>query len=106
MTSRETPEWVTLALVPHIPKRITNICEPAAGSGKMVRALERAGYLVTSNDIEGGCDFLQFGALEVCDQEAIITNPPYIFSNILAEVEEGEKLVINPLNKEFAFIWW
>jgi hypothetical protein len=34
-----TPEWVTLTLVPHIPRRIRGIHEPAAGSGKMVKAL-------------------------------------------------------------------
>jgi hypothetical protein len=68
----ETPEWVTLALVPHLPRRAI-ITEPAAGSGKMVRALASAGYTVIASDIDSGVDFL---AAHECE-EAIVTNPPY-----------------------------
>jgi hypothetical protein len=72
----ETPPWVTDAVVPHLPRRVT-VYEPAAASGKMVRALRKHGFLVTSSDIRTGSkrDFLdpenRFGS------EAIVTNPPY-----------------------------
>lgn len=71
----ETPEWVTKALVPHIPVRIREIYEPAAGSGKMVRALGDAGYMVDADDISEGRDFLQYP--RNLTREAIVTNPPY-----------------------------
>jgi hypothetical protein len=41
----ETPEWVTLALIPHMRKPDL-VWEPAAGSGKMVAALEASGFTV------------------------------------------------------------
>lgn len=71
----ETPEWVTEALLPHIPKFL-NIWEPACGSGKMSRALACAGHPVVATDIDRGWDFRN------CDKpdqffRAIITNPPY-----------------------------
>lgn len=71
----ETPEWVTEALLPHLPRQPVHIWEPACGSGKMVRAL-RSLTMVTATDIETGADFLK------CDQpyvmiDSIITNPPY-----------------------------
>lgn len=73
----ETPPWATAALVPHLPERLKpGMCvyEPAAGSGKMVRALGNAGFLVDADDISEGCDFLK---CERADFSAIITNPPY-----------------------------
>lgn len=72
----ETPAWATQALVPHLPAYVKSVYEPAAGSGKMVRALGDAGYVVYADDIAaGGRDFLQCpGPLSVW---AIITNPPY-----------------------------
>ena len=70
----QTPAWVTEALLPHLPAcRV--IWEPAAGSGKMVRALEAAGYRVHATDIEGGNDFLA-GPIERF-AGAIVTNPLY-----------------------------
>lgn len=72
----ETPEWVTWALLPHVPKRIASVWEPAAGSGKMVKALGEHDFaIIKSSDIETGKDFL-----EVPDtlSQAIITNPPYV----------------------------
>ncbi len=73
----ETPAWVTAALVPHIPAYVKSVYEPAAGSGKMVRALTDAGYVTYADDISEGRDFLQYagGPLSVW---AIITNPPYV----------------------------
>ena len=73
----ETPGWVTRALVPHIPGRIRNILEPAAGSGKMVDELLKASYGVFASDIEKGSDFLEFRTL----WEAVITNPPYALAS-------------------------
>lgn len=73
----ETPEWVTTALLPHIKDRIDSaIWEPAAASGKMVRALEPLGWPVLGTDIETGDDFLAQTRAGY-DFDFIITNPPY-----------------------------
>lgn len=69
----ETPEWVTLALRPHLSD-IKSVREPAAGSGKMVRALELMGLDVSATDIAAGNDFFNTVFVNV---DAIITNPPY-----------------------------
>jgi hypothetical protein len=53
----ETPEWVTEALMPHLPAEL-RIREPAAGSGRMVQALRAGGYVVEASDIAQGRDFL------------------------------------------------
>lgn len=74
----ETPEWVTRALIPHIPERVKEVYEPAAGSGKMVRALGDAGYTVDADDISEGRDFLQYP--KNISRQAIITNPPYLLA--------------------------
>jgi hypothetical protein len=70
----ETPEWVTEALMPHIPERVASVWEPAMGSGKMLNVLLRQGYRAFGGDISTGQDFLLAESSE-CD--AIITNPPY-----------------------------
>jgi hypothetical protein len=70
----ETPEWVTQALLPHLPTRL-RIWEPAAGAGKMLRALRAAGHAVVGTDIVEGVDFLTTADPPPID--AIITNPPY-----------------------------
>jgi hypothetical protein len=46
----ETPSWVTLALVPHLPEISGVIWEPACGGGKMVAALRQAGFEVIGTD--------------------------------------------------------
>ena len=71
----ETPEWVTLALAPHLPTNDCVVWEPAAGGGKMVAALQKIGFDVSASDIETGCDFLKASAPRPI--RAIITNPPY-----------------------------
>ena len=71
--SYETPTWVTEALLPHIPRRIKLIAEPAAGGEKISEALKKAGYFVRPTDIQSGWDFLQ----DHGQQQAIVTNPPY-----------------------------
>ena len=75
----ETPEWVTRALLPHLPPGIKEIWEPACGSGLMVNALEMGGYLVHATDIVKGHDFLDAQPGDGIDvgHDAIITNPPY-----------------------------
>lgn len=70
----ETPEWVTLALLPHLPDDILSAWEPACGSGKMLSVLEKHISKVMGTDISSGWDFLTHKAVHV---EAIITNPPY-----------------------------
>jgi hypothetical protein len=73
----ETPEWVTEALLPHLPRHPYIIWEPAAGSGKMVRVLENVA-LVHGSDIADGYDFLSCDVPKVFGTwDAIITNPPY-----------------------------
>ena len=69
----ETPEWVTEALLPHLPACQT-VWEPAAGSGKMSRVLEGFAGTVISSDIADGQDFL---AAQGFHGDAIVTNPPY-----------------------------
>jgi len=71
-----TPAWVTQALIPHIPTRISSIWEPAAGKpGKQAIAEElmKAGYDVLCSDIGYGIDFLA----ETQTRDAVITNPPF-----------------------------
>lgn len=54
----ETPAWETLALIPHLPEFVGKIWEPACGRGKMIAALEQAGFDVVGSDITQGVDFL------------------------------------------------
>lgn len=70
----ETPEWVTMALVPHLSSGL-KILEPACGTGKMVAALEKAGFSVVGQDLQDGADFLKRDYADVFT--AIATNPPY-----------------------------
>ena len=70
----ETPEWVTEALLPHLPDSSLDIWEPACGSGKMARALsEGTPHIVKATDIKSGTDFL----CQDIRTQWIITNPPY-----------------------------
>lgn len=78
----ETPEWVTLALLPHLSPGIENVWEPACGSGKMVRALNTKFHTVYGTDISLGLDFLKE---TTCDYDAIITNPPYALAREFIE---------------------
>lgn len=73
-----TPEWVTQALIPHLPRRPRRIWECAVGEGRMAATLHFAGFEVVASDIMYGedGDFLKkIGAPAPTD--AIITNPPY-----------------------------
>lgn len=73
----ETPEWVTLALVPHLPRPPERIWEPACGSGKMADALSVIGGHVVRSDIVSDVDFLDTRLPGAPEYDAIITNPPY-----------------------------
>ncbi len=79
----ETPEWVTLALVPHLPRGEWAVWEPACGGGKMIPPLRERGYSVTATDIEDGTDFLLCPMPSYC--HAIITNPPYAIADEFVE---------------------
>ena len=79
----ETPEWVTEALLPHIP-RAMKIWEPAAGSGNMVKALEAGGHVVAASDIHDGIDFLETPE-DGYAFNAIVTNPPYLLAQEFIE---------------------
>lgn len=68
-----TPAWVTHALIPHIPKRINQVWEPAAGNGAIADALQKRIQQVLVSDLSTGVDFLATDR----DDEAVITNPPY-----------------------------
>lgn len=79
----ETPEWVTVALFPHLPPGLDMAWEPACGSGKMVRALEKTIVHVSGTDIEAdGYDFLKCAGTA---STAIITNPPYALAREFCE---------------------
>ena len=78
----ETPEWVTEALIPHLPSiRDRRVWEPACGSGKMAAVLRRHARLVDASDIDANHgemteDFLSWRRA-IIGVSAIITNPPY-----------------------------
>jgi hypothetical protein len=76
----ETPAWVTDALIPHLPKNIEEVWEPACGSGLMVDALKAHNFKVWESDIEKGADFRAAMATPDHRVNAIITNPPYEFA--------------------------
>lgn len=83
----ETPEWVTKALMTWLPAKL-RVWEPAAGSGKMVRALQDGGHSVFATDIDQGKDFLTcptFWPAPMGDN-AIITNPPYELATQFCEL--------------------
>jgi hypothetical protein len=79
----ETPAWVTLALIPHLPVITGKVWEPACGSGKMVAALRQVGFDVIGSDIADGADFLGQPAKRGIG--AIITNPPYALAREFIE---------------------
>lgn len=81
----ETPEWVTAAVLPHLPPPPLGIWEPACGSGKMASVLSEHGD-VLGTDIEQGHDFL-FCIPSPFHRpiNAIITNPPYVQAQLFIE---------------------
>jgi len=98
----ETPAWVTEALLPHLPD-LQCIWEPASGSGKMARVLNRHAQIVMT-DISTGHDFLKM--FPPTDIDAIITNPPYEFAqsfinHALEFTKPGAGLVAMLLRTDF-----
>lgn len=87
----ETPKWATEVILPFIPGRVQTIWEPACGSGQMVEAFRKNGYLVRATDKSTGDDFLAQPPSEHAD--AIITNPPY---NIAGEFIRHALNVVKP----------
>lgn len=75
----ETPEWVTDALLPYIPARVSMVWEPACASGKMSRALigPERGVIATDIFDDQPLDFLSAQDLIEPHIDAIVTNPPY-----------------------------
>jgi hypothetical protein len=99
----ETPSWVTLALVPHLPEINGIIWEPACGGGKMVAALRQAGFDVIGSDITEGMDFLHHAPPQT-GISAIITNPPYALAREFIEHAlhfDGVRLVAMLLRTDF-----
>lgn len=83
-----TPQWVTEALRPHLPRMPAYVWEPAAGTGKMSGVLAKWGGGVVSSDIEDDplcyrADFLASALHDGAD--AIITNPPYTLATEFIE---------------------
>jgi hypothetical protein len=99
----ETPEWVTEALIPHLPRVPALVWEPAAGTGKMVTVLARHA-LVHATDITAGVDFLTAPPVPDCD--GIITNPPFalaarVIEHALALMEPCGGIVAMLLRVDF-----
>jgi len=72
-----TPEWVTQALISHIPSRVSTIWEPASGRGAIATVLNKAGFKITATDLARGDDFFQTRY----DVQAVVTNPPFKLAN-------------------------
>jgi hypothetical protein len=68
----ETPRAVTAGLLQLVDVR--DVLEPAAGSGRMARALRAGGVRVETADIRRGKDFLARTRRHAGD---VVTNPPY-----------------------------
>lgn len=111
----ETPEWVTLALLPHLPDYIAEIWEPACGSKKMVRAIKAAcpSVHVWSSDVAPlderrtlKIDFLNPCVTLGQQFDAIVTNPPYETAQAFIEIaleraEDQEAIVAMLLRTDF-----
>jgi hypothetical protein len=99
-----TPEWVTLALIPHLPRTPTRILEPAAGAGDMAGVLRTVAEVVACDIADGGEDFL--AAATALDCDAVITNPPYklateFIERALAATEYAAGMVAMLLRVDF-----
>jgi hypothetical protein len=87
-----TPAWCTRALLPHIPKRIKTVWEPAAGEGAMANVLRDHGLVTIATDLrpgngmptaKGPVDFLAENS--VFHAPGIITNPPFYLAQEFIE---------------------
>lgn len=73
----ETPDKVSATILPFIPRYARCGWEPACGSGRMLRALERGGLMMVGTDIDQGLDFLLAAHTPLASVRLIVTNPPY-----------------------------
>ena len=87
----QTPEWVTKALLPHLPQNLV-IWESACGKGRMANVLRTAGHTVYCSDMlhklpEQRINFLRAYKSPILDVplQAIVTNPPYEHSRRFIE---------------------
>lgn len=69
----ETPSYALDPLLRYISKDLC-IWEPACGTGRLVRAFERAGYDVIGSDLSTGHNFF---STECDGAQVICSNPPY-----------------------------
>jgi len=82
----ETPEWVTLALIPHLPRPPQlGVWEPACGGGKMVNALGILDCQIDGTDISLNPEHDFLKADNAQNYDAIITNPPYELARLFIE---------------------
>jgi len=89
--SYETPEWVMLALIPHLQGIEGTVWDAAAGQGSetMLRVLTESGFKVASSDRDTDPrDFLRCSAISY---PAIITNPPHAYAQEF--IEHGLRLM-------------
>lgn len=88
-----TPQWVTLALIPHLRSIEGTVWDPVegegAGSRTMLQLLTDSGFKVEASDIAADPrDFLRRSAVS-CG--AIITNPPHAYAQEF--IEHGLRLM-------------
>ena len=72
----QTPAWVTLALLPHLPRQPKLVWEPASGEGAILGVLMANHIKAIGTDISGGHDFLAHTVLPP-GVDSIITNAPF-----------------------------
>lgn len=95
-----TPEWVTLALIPHLPRNPESIWECAVGDGNMLDPLSKT-FSVFGSDLRFGDDFLMSRTLPWSDMGAIITNPPY---ELATEFIEHALRLMEPASGQVAML--
>jgi hypothetical protein len=86
-----TPQWVTLALIPHLRSIEGTVWDPVEGAGSrtMLQLLTDSGFKVEAPDIAADPrDFLRRSAVS-CG--AIITNPPHAYAQEF--IEHGLRLM-------------
>jgi hypothetical protein len=103
----ETPAWVTEALVATVKLR-GPIWEPAAGGGKIVNVIRKAGFEVLASDIAGSTpnapamgDFLSAYASPMKSLGAVVTNPPY---GLAQEFVETALAITKPFKGQVAML--
>lgn len=85
-----TPNYAVDILIPHIPKDITLVWEPACGTGKISGKLRNSGYTVFESDIahedsEHKFNFITGQKKNLPEKISIITNPPFSIKDLFIE---------------------